>query len=67
MTARYTGWIRREGPNVVGEIADSWGWKIQLTGAPGEHNGVACFILDGTLGAVPETLRVPLLDDAPKP
>lgn len=62
--AEFTGWIRREGPNVIGEIADEWGWKIQLLGVPGKHDGVPSFIITGTLGEPPAWLRIPAIDDA---
>lgn len=64
MTApQYTGELRKgDSPgSVVAEIRDRWGWEIHLTGtltAPGVYT------LTGTLGPVPDALRVPLLDDA---
>jgi len=65
--AQYTGWIRREGPDVIGEIVDSFGWKIRLTGTPGNQDGKACFVLVGTLGEIPASLRIQGLDDPPAP
>ena len=58
----YTGWIRRDGINVVGEIEDSWGWKIHLHGVPGIKNGIPAFILTCPLGETPTALRIDAID-----
>lgn len=58
----YTGWIRRDGINVIGEIEDQWGWKIYLHGTPGRSNSTPAFILTGTLGETPDALRIEAID-----
>lgn len=58
----YTGFIARDGANIRGVIKDGWGWTIELIGTPGEQDGVRGFVLTGTLGEVPEALRIPWLD-----
>lgn len=63
MTARYTGYLRKENGAVVGQLADTWGWIITLTATPSPEGG---YVLTGTLGEIPPSLRVPLLDD-PEP
>lgn len=62
--ARYTGHLKRgtEPNTVVGQICDSFGWIISLTG---ERQADGTYALTGTLGPVPEALRIPILDDDP--
>jgi len=67
MTAKYSGFIQRapDGVSIVGELRDAWGCSIAITGTPGEQDGVRGYLLTGTLGAIPEALRIPIIDDAP--
>ena len=59
----WTGWLKRgDAPGTVtGELVDSWGWKIHITGTLDKENGG--YVLTGTTGEVPEALRVPIVDD----
>ena len=61
----WTGRLTRgDAPGtVVGFLADTWNWKIHITGTLDRENGG--YVLTGTTGEVPEALRVPLVDDPP--
>lgn len=58
----YTGTLRRgEHPgSIVGELVDSWGWRIELYGVRSPEGG---YVLSGKLGGeVPDAVRVPAID-----
>lgn len=58
----WTGWLKR-GPTagtVVGELKDSWGWPIEIEGELDKEAGG--YILRGRTGAVPDALKVPIVD-----
>ena len=62
-SAIWTGTLRRgaEANTVEGVLRDSWGWAVTLTGTRQDDGS---YVLTGTLGEPPASLRVPLLDDA---
>jgi len=59
--AIWTGWLKRgETPDTVtGQLTDSWGWVVTLTGARDPEGG---YRLEGRLGPAPEALRIPIID-----
>ncbi len=59
--AKYTGFIRKDQKTgtIVGRLVDNWGWTITLAATPDPAGG---YTLTGTLGDVPDALRIPLVD-----
>jgi hypothetical protein len=65
MTARYTGHLDRNDDGTLRfTISDSWGWEISGTGRKDPAGG---YTLSGTLGATPESLRLPGEDEFRNP
>jgi len=61
VTAHWTGRIRAAGTGrIEGWIQDAWGWTVTLTGTRDTEGGG--YILEGTLGDPPDSLRVPAID-----
>ena len=58
----WTGHLDRgeEAGTVTGTIQDEWGWVVYLTGRRDPAGG---YFLEGRLGPVPDSLRVPIVDD----
>jgi hypothetical protein len=48
---------------ISGKLVDSWGWQVTLHG---EMQPGGWYKLTGTIGAPPETLRVPAIDGESK-
>jgi len=61
--AVWKGWLQRgDAPGtVVGELRDSWGWVVSITGTLDRENGG--YTLEGRLGDPPAALRIPIVDD----
>ena len=61
--AKWTGWLKRgdEAGTVVGELKDSWGWPIEITGRLDKDAGG--YVLEGRTGTIPESMAVPIVDD----
>lgn len=60
--ALYSGTLRRgeHRDTIVGELVDSWGWRIELRGI---RRSDGSYALTGKLGgAVPDAVRVPAID-----
>jgi hypothetical protein len=60
---QYTGELRRGDAllgTVVGELRDSWGWTIHITGTidPVTRR----YVLEGRLGATPPALHIATID-----
>jgi len=62
----WKGWLKRgETPDTVtGQLTDSWGWVVTLTGTRSPEGG---YVLEGRLGPAPEALRIPIIDEVDKP
>lgn len=59
----YTGTLRKgeEPGTVVGELVDTWGWRLTLFGTLDRDTGT--YTLTGTLGDTPPSLRLPGLEE----
>lgn len=59
----WTGWLKRgDAPGtVVGQLVDTWGWALEITGVQDKEGGG--YRLEARIGPVPESLRVPIVDD----
>lgn len=64
---QYTGELRRgdKPGTVTGVLRDPWGWRIEIRGTWNAET--RCYDLTGTLGAVPDSLRVAAIDDEAVP
>ena len=58
-----TGFMRMTADGVVVTLEDQFGFRMRLTGVRSERDGVAGWVLTGGLVHVPESLRIPGLDD----
>lgn len=63
--AQYTGHLAR-GPDdaagnatIVGQLADQFGWTIDITGTRDPSGG---YVLEGRLGATPSAYKIPAID-----
>ena len=58
----YRGSIKKgtEPNTIVGAITDAWGWSVFLKGTRQDDGS---YLIEGTLGEVPDALKLPLLDD----
>jgi hypothetical protein len=57
------GFLRRTETGVLVELTDEWGFHIELVGVPAERDGVKGYALEQSAMTVPDTLKVPLIDD----
>ncbi len=58
-----TGFLRRDGAGVIARLTDCFGMVTEIRGVPAEVDGVRGYALTARLVAVPDSLKVPWLDD----
>lgn len=61
MTTVWKGTLTKgtEPNTVTGSLTDSWGWSVAIHG---ERQADGSYVLTGTLGAPPDSLRIPAID-----
>lgn len=55
----YTGHLRKIDGKIVGELLDSWGWRIFLKAEPAPGGG---YVITGVLGETPPDFWVEAID-----
>jgi hypothetical protein len=65
--APWKGWLRKgdTAGTVTGELVDSWGWRVALTGTFVATSG--SYALTGVLGEPPSSLVIGAIDEEAEP